>query len=387
MRQPDRTTSAPDLHLLSLLKTLLWPLSGMEPTTFLNLPTEILEKILEYNKLPLPTLFELALSCTRLHDICLPLHLKRSGIPIPEELCKIIVPAKMQEHDGLAALRLAKWVTKTKRLECHFQAWQGALSTMVFQLSQVEAFVNKLTVVEEVVLEFDPHDTPYTTYADLYDKDIVAWSDAMGKLLNTIVERGCRTLEINGLTQLHDVYTCTPLVPSDTLQPVPFDPGAPHDLGQTSMGMAASGSDGAHIDVLSGRTWKYKRNSRIIYPGSSSEDSILTRPSPLARANSKLTSFTIGSKSLLCPPLLQWTYSILAFSPVDTLSLRKTAVFQSSVSPVTTLIPMACPSLKRLALFSPGAISHGDLTAMVCALPQLEHLAIEGIDTSLCSYS
>jgi hypothetical protein len=48
---------------------------------------------------------------------------------------------------------------------------------------------------------------------------------------------------------------------------------------------------------------------------------------------------------------------------------------------------MACPSLKRLALFSPGAISHGDLTAMVCALPQLEHLAIEGIDTSLCSYS
>jgi hypothetical protein len=92
----------------------------MASPAFLDLPNEILEDILERADLALPTLFGLGLSCNRLKEICLPLCLKHSGSPHPEDACKITVPRARRSNVDLKVLALATWITKTKGLECHF---------------------------------------------------------------------------------------------------------------------------------------------------------------------------------------------------------------------------------------------------------------------------
>ncbi|KAJ3509475.1 hypothetical protein NMY22_g16278 [Coprinellus aureogranulatus] len=249
----------------------------------LSLPPELLHDIVGHADLPLVDLFSVSMTCRILQEICLTLHLRRGGIIHPEELCSIVVPhGPRRIGDTLSTLYQAMWITKIKRLEFRFDAETlPQLQTITSHLVRITAFIRRLTSVEETAFHLKclspPLDAP--SYGD-----VAVWSYRMGQLLNVVVERGCTVLDVNGV---HHVIH-------------PADP--PRAVGLPKL-----------FQFLKPRA-RYTRPLPSL---------ITTEPIPSSiHPTSNLTHLTIGSSSLFCQPLLQWTCAVLTSSPISHLTLR-----------------------------------------------------------------
>ncbi|KAJ3505355.1 hypothetical protein NMY22_g17616 [Coprinellus aureogranulatus] len=221
---------------------------------------------------------------------------------------------------------------------------------MLSQLAELHALLNRFTAFVEVVISFHLEDAPY---ANLSGYDVAPWVRAMEKLLNTIVEKGCTSLQVNGLRQILRL-------PS---------PGANEESGYLY-----------EDTVLRGPTWEYQRDhARPTTHPNRQNDEILAYLPPAAKANTQLTHMTIGSNALFCPPLLQWTYLALGCSPISTLTIRNVDFMGPTWSILSTLLPRARPYLRRLELSNVGSVSHEQITHLMAAFPELEYLSAEGL--------
>ncbi|KAF6748387.1 hypothetical protein DFP72DRAFT_916615 [Ephemerocybe angulata] len=341
--------------------------------TFISLPNELLEDIFRRAQTPSSSLFALANTCARLQFSCLSLYLQDFGQIDPEESCTVIMEGEPRDDDVLAALSLSTFITKTKHFSCRFQG--SSLHILLHNFSRVERLLHRFSSVGAVTLDFNAQDK---TYMDITDHDILAWTDSIGQLLNTILERDCTSLEVNGLTQMTHVY-------QDALRM--FRPQSSPSLLSTLKSYFSPSDQERQTQtpppnpppyVLSGPTWKYERNR--FGSTTKTQTPILAHLSPAAQIKSHLTHFTIGSKSLLCPPLLQWTCSVLASSPISTLTIRDVNFFGATWSILTILLPQSIPSLKRLELSNIGSFSHDQITRLMDSFPDLEYLSAERLE-------
>lgn len=231
--------------------------------------------------------------------------------------------------------------------------------------------------MEEVILNFNPQEQAFTRFSYW---EAVFWSDTMGKLLNTIIESGCTKLEVQGLHQVNDIYAL--------VSPLPFTFASTRFPPTVSKNPSAPGDEKViqqAQDILSGPIWVYKWNGRT---GSKFEDRkprVLTALSASAKSSCRLTDFTIGSISLLCPPLLQWTCSIVSRPSLVSLSLTlcSSSDFEINWTLLTTLLAEACPWLKRLTLSTGNGLSTSwkGTKSFMSAFPNLEYLSAEDLDT------
>jgi hypothetical protein len=317
--------------------------------------------------------------------MCLSIYLERSGINKSEEVCTFRIPQDSTDFDTLSALTLATWVTKTQRLECRFEGRDGNLTVMLAQLARLQALLDRFTSLGTVILDFNPQDKPYL---DLSYDDMVNWSDAMGNLLSRVVERRCTTLEVNGLGQMCDVYhgmlrfLRKPRTPSG--QPLSLFDATINGVAKLFSAMPPRRApERSRFDdtILWGPTWDYRRDeTKSTTQFRDQFEKILARLSDTAEANSNLTQLTIGSKSMLCPPLLQWTYSALESSPISTLIIRDVDFVGPTWSLLSVLFPQAIPSLERLELSRVGTISPDQTTGFMAAFSKLKYLSLSGVD-------
>ncbi|KAJ3514359.1 hypothetical protein NMY22_g14762 [Coprinellus aureogranulatus] len=349
----------------------------------LPLPLEVLRPIFQQAQLSDRTLIVLADSDPLLSVTCLSIHLARHGITKPEQACTFRIPRKRSNHDVLTALSLARWLTKTRRFECSFESRDGNLEVMLSQLAELHALLNRFTALVEVVISFHPEDAPY---ANLSGYDVTAWVKAMEKLLNTIIEKGCTSLHVNGLRQMCDIYHCTPLFPRQpplSIKLLSLWDSAISTISRLRLPSPAANEESRHLyedTVLRGPTWEYRRDhARPATHPNRQNDETLTYLSPAAKVNTQLTHMTIGSNALLFPPLLQWTYLALECSPISTLTIRNVDFVGPTWSILSTLLPRARPSLRRLELSNVGSVSHEQITHFMAAFPELKYLSAEGL--------
>lgn len=128
--------------------------------------------------------------------------------------------------------------------------------------------------------------------------------------------------------------------------------------------------------VLGGQNWKYERNPTTNWNFFSPKH-ILTQLSPQARAHSSLTHLTIATKSFLCPPVLQWTCSVLSMSHVTDLTIEDVDFFGPTWSILTDLLPQSAPTLKALDLKKCGGLSDQQITRFIKGFPNLERLSLD----------
>ncbi|KAJ2936049.1 hypothetical protein H1R20_g1046, partial [Candolleomyces eurysporus] len=239
---------------------------------------------------------------------------------------------------------------------------------MLLHFGRVERFITKLKAVNEVVLNFNSSEE----VAYIFTEDnAIAWSEGLGSLLNTIVERGCSSLQVRGLLKIMDVYReVTVMSPRSQ----------PPSLLSRLKNLFTSAEFAPTPSVLAGQTWKYERNPHTNWSFSAPKD-ILTEFSPQAIAHSSLTHLTIGTKSFLCPPLLQWTYSALSTSPITDLTIEDVDFFGATWSILSDLLPQAAPGLKGLKLRKCRGLSDKQVTQFIKGFPKLERLSLEQLSS------
>lgn len=343
-------------------------------TTLLSLPNELLGKILEEYDLSLPALYELAFLCHRLHQISLSVYIKQSGLPKVSERCIVTIPYRPESHDLVTVLYLSSDVTQTQYFRCNFPKFATERG-MVHHFLRVARFVAKLTVVKEVVLNFNSFEE--ITYVSTED-EAIAWSYGLGKLMNTIVERGCSSLEVRGLLKTMDVTVNRQVM----VMPPPLPRSQPPSLFSRLRKAFKLAESTPTPSVLAGPALKYEGNLPANSEGwKINRQHILMELSPLARSHSSLTHFTIATKSFLCPPILRWTYSALSVSPITSLTIEDVDFYDHGPlwATLTELFRHAAPALKALKLKSCRRSSNGQVTQFIKGFPKLECLTLEDI--------
>ena len=169
---------------------------------FLDLPFELHEEVLWYANLPLDTLLELSRSCTRLRQVCLDVYIKKHGGRHPET--KFIASLSLTRFDILDAFKAytLRPISQMRHLEVRFQRGETSKGAMIRNYRRVARFISHLLVVHKVVLDFDSEQR--WTDKKFNRSAFADWAHAAGVLLNTIVERGCTSLEVNGMHQFTD---------------------------------------------------------------------------------------------------------------------------------------------------------------------------------------
>ncbi|CAA7264504.1 unnamed protein product [Cyclocybe aegerita] len=216
---------------------------GRARTSLLDLPNELLLQILLDGSLSEGDLFAMGLVCRHFNLIALPIFLQAYGIEDPSDTISVSVPvwdlAHRKSPDALAGLcATAHGITSVRLLRCFFQealpqpSQQPEVELRATHLPhavrRLTRFVHRLSHIEDAQIYLVRHadDTVQTRKPSDGSRlrgapmdEICDWADALGGLLNAIVERGCTRLtkaQNNPTIQYFFLHSPTLLLPPFT---------------------------------------------------------------------------------------------------------------------------------------------------------------------------
>ncbi|KAH6911133.1 hypothetical protein BKA70DRAFT_1269548 [Coprinopsis sp. MPI-PUGE-AT-0042] len=368
----------------------------------LDLPDELLILILDHISVSNEDLITLSLVSRRLHNLALSICFTRLGIRKPAKQVKIYMTDKARVVDGLTVIRLSLNISSLDRLSIKFPACNN-LRTLIRCINRATACIQSLKSVERVVFVFsDSHCCCCNREGDDREKKLEPgllqdWSSAMGGLMNTVIEKGCRKLLVKGGRYLGHVYAfrrnrasqsnhklANPIEAvksfftgsrsGDAMDSVKslFSNSRPASSSNLRGGKGRDDSDDGRPppQVRKGDDWEFKR-ARHNAP------MVLADVTLAARKNTKLSTLNIQSMMFLMPPLLQWTISIMQYSPLEALNLEHLSVNFKCWPALFELLGGASGShLTTLKIRNSRHINPVDLLPFVGCFPQLETLDI-----------
>lgn len=354
----------------------------MQRTTFSNIPTELLFKILDQDDiLSSLDLIRVASLSQQLNFIALTVFFGQHGIPQPRNTISLYLNDWNKPHsrgttfpDVLCGLMIANHLETVDKLTCYFQDPHVGSSRNTYQVPinlpvavrRLSRFVKRLTTVRTVQLYlvsdsyflFRQKTLPLgITLAELED-----WSCALGELLSLLIGRGCGSLtvqydsHIDHMVQFHATYRIPRLL---------------LNVGQAIL----RSSD--HSPLPNGR-WEFRRGENGVNLGSLGGE--LTELKYGVRTGSSLHSISLHTPALLLPPLYRWTLSLLQNS-----SSLTSITFGHITLPKTfweTLLPVMAQEvstkLTKLAFFrSCSNLTTHDLLRFISHLPLLTYLFLD----------
>jgi len=198
------------------------------------LPTELVHEVISH--LDNASLFQLGLTCQRLQYISLNTYFERNNIQCPSDGWLV---AYRTPSETLPALRAALWVKEIKHLHFYFNS---SIEKVVAEVVDMYWLIKRLSSIDVVKLHFS--DVDIWRYDQMLDRR--RWFEVFTRLLEIIVERGCKDLHITGAGILESMYK-TPEVIAPRLLPQPAD--------SSCSATQDSKSAGEYLSCLSPSSW------------------------------------------------------------------------------------------------------------------------------------
>ena len=332
--------------------------------SLLHLPNELLLLIFEY--LGEDELFSLCLLSRRLHNAALPIYMVRCGLSksslFPEKLVLFIDQALAPaQKRGILFLQTSFDITSVKHItfEFHFP-----LSTLFKEIHNLHRLMEKLTSVEEVILDFNNVFSLSSTDYDPNDevlRDWDNWSRQFLALLDTVASKSSHLT-----VREQDSFSRIPII-----QP------------------AHNSSYHQKTSVIDRPVTTIQKILRIVVGTPS-----LSRPVPgestyypdigdgCTRSSNPptLNALTISSSILFHPSFSLWTIKTLNNSPIHTLSIDFTRLIANEWSDILPIITL--PALSVLSIDSYDT-AFTDFSAFVSRHPNLTtfSIGVRTIDT------
>ena len=342
-----------------------------------DLSDELIERIFESSGVEASILYQLSASCRRLQQVCLAQYLRKTCGERPYESFHAMIPRKPQLDDPIAALNLCTTITSINRLTCTFPGDGGVgPSTMIAHFKRIQRAIKRLTSVKDVGFTFDHHEA---LNRQCTIEEIHASAQAFNDLLNACLERGCTSLDLQGLNHLPKIYRGKLVAPEDPNEGglvSSFKSLFSRNVVNNEVGPEPSTDTTlATPNVLLGHTWKYKRTWP--WPNRLKPHHVLsTTPIP----PSKLSTLAISNTyNLVAPPFLQWTYLALHTAPITTLALENIKLHPNEWPVVAAVLSHAAPALKHLKL-SRIRIGRKTLALFIDGFPLLETVSVDQLD-------
>jgi len=335
-------------------------------TSLVELPNELLERILDSPGIELSTLYQLSTSSRRLQQICLAQYLRKASGNKPHETFNAVIPGSFKGHDAIAALNLSTSVTTIHRFVCSFPNETLSSATMRAHFNRTRRAISGLKSLQEAVFIFNPnqrlHPNPSVEEAHVY---VQTFND----LLNACLQRGCTLIDIRGLDHLPILYNAQLVIPDAE----GFLVSRFKSLLSKSVVSPNNGTP-EPPNILRGSTWKY---APVWSFSPRPLDVLSTSPTP----PSKLSTLAISNTyNLMVPPLLQWTYSTLQSAPLTTLSLENVKLHPMTEWPVVSAaLTHAAPALTQLKL-SRIRIGRKALALFIDGFPLLQIVSVDQIN-------
>ncbi|TFK24272.1 hypothetical protein FA15DRAFT_641296 [Coprinopsis marcescibilis] len=353
-------------------------LNDRKVADLLDLPDELLLLILDRPAIVNKDLHALCQASRRLHDICLTICFTRFGIKNPQKQVKIVLTEDPHHTDPIPFLRISLSVTSIERLVLKFPACDSNICGLIRCVNRTSSLVKKLESVTKVILLFS-NDTCYCC-SNTYRIDqgtVQEWSNSMGVLMNTILERSCSSLVLKGGRCLGHLFAFRRIRPgsSKLINPI--------EAVKTFFSSSKSGDVVEDVKrmpkVTKGENWEFKRAHNISL--------VLTNLSPAAQSNNKLKNLTIQSMMFLTPPLLQWTISAARFSELEQLHLANLSINHKCWPAIFDLLSNAAPDLTELSFSKVRQLDPPDLLKFVGTFPRLTSLTLNREVDSLDSFN
>ena len=337
------------------------------------LPNELLLCIL--STLPLEDLYIVALVSRRFHALALPIFLAGHGISDPENDLSLYVIEwdpnyirTLHKPDALSGLKISTHITRVNHFRCFFQepinngrnTFQQAYN-LPGAVQRTSRFIRTLQTIEscELYLVWDPYflvrekTVPHVPIAE-----IQSWTDALSTLMNLIIERGVKSLRVQ-----YDAHIDLPF----HFRKVKL---AKKILSHLSKG--AIGNSGGLLQ------WEWERP--VHEEKSTVQDVAPPTLSSSARSANCLTSLAIHSATLLLPPFINWTLSLLMeHSCLTSISFAYISFPKEIWATVLPYIADAvCHRVTELAFFRNCPHLHiFDLLYFISRFPKLRRLSID----------
>lgn len=335
------------------------------------LPNELLLYILSNTStFSLEELYIVALVSRRFHALVLPLFLAGHGISDPENEILLYViewnPNYVQtlhKPDALSGLNVSTHINRVNHFRCFFQepinngrnTFQQAYN-LPEAFQRTSRFVRTLKTIEscELYLVWDPYflsrekTAPHVPVAE-----IQFWTDAFSTLMNLIIERGVKSLRVQ-----YDAHIELPF----HFRKV--------SLAKKMLSHLSKGVIGNSRGLLQ---WELERPAH-------EEKSTAAAFSSSARSANCVTSLAIHSPTLLLPPFINWTLSLLMeHSCLTSISF---AYISFSRDIWATILPYIADAvshrLTELAFFrNCPNLDISDLLYFISRFPNLRRLSID----------
>ncbi|KAF8151442.1 hypothetical protein B0H34DRAFT_727606 [Crassisporium funariophilum] len=357
------------------------------PCGLSDLPNEILSEIINSDLLGVVELYCLSVLSKRLQEISLPIYLASFGIKDPASSINISTDSA-DPPDGsiasrlgpLSGLAISTSLQSVQSLTCIFPTQcivednrsLQRLHQKVYQLCRV---IRRLNFVSDVIICLDWKVAGFDDGRLISDAVLQRWSDCMGQLLNSIIEKDCTLLRVQYGSRLKDSYNFHPLNPSR----VPFS--------QLTQFIRQNFQTGGDRTFLKGPGWEFRRATSATKGYSKC---IVTKLSPEAARACILHSFAINSPIMLLPPVSHWTFSLLySSSTITSLSFGKIRLKPKVWGIVLPMIAEAvCDQLKEVSFKGTCWGIHTDhILQFLCSMKQLETLEVHHIFDSGISAS
>ncbi|KAJ7470262.1 hypothetical protein FB451DRAFT_1253125 [Mycena latifolia] len=266
----------------------------------LRLPNEILLEIFQQLDQTDQGIFSISTACKRLHYLALPIYLAAHGIADAQELASQDLVLTPPQLDLLAALQTSLFIRSVKHISCSFSLNSARpryspreMETFFLHIRRLAAFLTILERVDEVTLNFK--DVNFWAVGESLSI-LERWSPLVSTLLDAVLEKGCKTLNVEG-----GMF----IVHSSQFQPKP-EPRA-----------------------------VVKRRSVMFDVGRRIGSAFIGRPEiqqvPDSKARAALRTFNISSRVLLLHPCYAWTIAALTNSPnLVTLSINRVDIPERS---------------------------------------------------------
>ena len=337
------------------------------------LPTELLLYILsKTSTLSLEDLYIVALVSRRFRALALPLFLAGHGISDPQSEISLYViewnPKSFTKPDALSGLNMSTHITCVNHFRCFFQEPITNSRRNTFQhaynlpeaIQRTSRFVRRLQTIEscELYLVWDPYflsrekTAPHVPVAQ-----IQFWTHAFSTLMNLIMERGVKSLTVQYNAHIDLPFHFRRVNVAKKI------------LSHLSKGV---------IGNPGGLQWELERP--VHEEKLTSQDVAPATLSSIARSANCVTSLAIHSPTLLLPPFVNWTLSLLMeHSCLTSISF---AYISFSRDIWATILPYIADAvshrLTELAFFrNCPNLDISDLLYFISRFPKLRRLSID----------
>ncbi|KAJ7460308.1 hypothetical protein FB451DRAFT_508213 [Mycena latifolia] len=330
---------------------------------FLDLPTEILLRILEDPLVPTETLYFLALLCRRLHFTALPVYFARKGLTSKTQAIRLILREDRQDVLTALSTALFNFIPSLDTVTCIFPH-PACTSILPFleHVDRLERFIAGAPSLKNIALQLD---TPSSICLSVGgDEALRAWTRHFGGLLNCILERQCMSL-----TVAHGGYF------TRSYKLPPTNEYVRRQVSRLARRLRELASPW-RAEPFSGTAEFYR------VPGQGKERIEIPPPLNCSRA-SRLTTLHIQSAVLLLPPGLSWTLEALRTCPISSLTFSQVAIARREWGAVLLPIAFAATHLTTVSFFAHDYIRSTDImctdiVAFAGRVPGLTQLDILG---------